>query len=76
MGRRRERRRWDDRAMDRIAMARVLIEEVDERWHGLARYLSNSGMDHNDDLIARLAKRQNRREMQERFRAEAQSSRQ
>jgi hypothetical protein len=49
-------------------MAMTLIEEVDQRWTGLARYLSNNGMDHNDDLTARLARR---RERQERYRAEA-----
>jgi len=56
MGSRRERRRQDDQTAHRIVMARVLIQEVDERWHGLARYLSNSGLDHNDDLIARRAR--------------------
>jgi hypothetical protein len=51
-------------------MAMTLIAEVDERWHGLARFLTNSGLDHNDDLIASLARRQ------ERYRAEARASRQ
>jgi hypothetical protein len=62
-------RQQDDRTADRIAMAMTLIEEVDQRWTGLARHLSNSGMDHNDDLIARLARRQ------ERYWAEARAGR-
>ena len=72
MGLRRTRRRWDaHRASDKVAMAMTLIEEVDQRWAGLARYLSNSGMDRDDDLITRLANRARR----ERYRAEAIASR-
>jgi hypothetical protein len=35
MGRRRERRRQDDRTADRIAMALEMVRRSDEHWHGL-----------------------------------------
>ena len=56
-GQRRERRRQDDRATDRIAAALALIRQSDERWHGLAVWLSRSGMAHDADLLDRLAAR-------------------
>jgi hypothetical protein len=72
MGMRPTRRRWDDqRAADRIAAALALIRQTDERWHGLAKFLANSGMDRNADLLDRLAARARR----ERYRAEAIASR-
>jgi uncharacterized protein RhaS with RHS repeats len=37
---RRARRRWDYPAGDRIAAALAPIQEVDQRWHGLARFLA------------------------------------
>jgi hypothetical protein len=68
MGLRRSRRRYDDhRAADRIAMALELIRRSDERWHGLAKFLANTGMDRDADLLDRLASRAKR----ERYRAEA-----
>ena len=57
MGRRRERRRQDDRATDRIAAALALIRQSDEMWHGLAVWLSRSGMAQDADLLDRLAAR-------------------
>jgi hypothetical protein len=56
-------------------MAMTLIEEVDQRWTGLARYLSNSGMDRDAELLDRLANRAARMERDERYRAEARASR-
>jgi hypothetical protein len=72
MGRRRERRRQDNPRSDRIAAALALIRQTDEHWHGLAVWLSHSGMDRDADLLDRLAARMERRE---RFRAEAMASR-
>jgi hypothetical protein len=71
MGRRRERRKQDDRADDRIAMALEMIRRTNEHWHGLAVWLSRSGMDRDSDLLDRLANRARR----ERYRAEAIASR-
>ena len=71
MGRRRERRRQEDRTADRIAMALEMIRRSDERWHGLAKFLANSGMDRDAELLDRLAARATR----ERYRAEAMASR-
>jgi hypothetical protein len=46
------RRRWDDqRAADRIAAALALIRQTDESWHGLAVWLSRSGMDRDAELL-------------------------
>jgi hypothetical protein len=66
------RRQCDDRTADRIAAALALIRQTDERWHGLARFLTNSGMDRDAELLDRLANRAR----QERYRAEAIASRQ
>jgi hypothetical protein len=46
MGMRRSRRRHEDsRTSDRIEAALALIRQSDERWHGLAVWLSRAGMD-------------------------------
>jgi hypothetical protein len=75
-GRRRERCRSEDRrAADRIAAALALIRQTDERWHGLAVWLSHSGMDRDADLLDRLAARAERMARDERYRAEAMASR-
>jgi hypothetical protein len=72
MGMRPTRRRLDDnRASDRITVALALIRQTDERWHGLAVWLSRAGMDRDSDLLDRLAARARR----ERYRAEAIASR-
>jgi hypothetical protein len=72
MGMRPTRRRQDDqRTADRIAAALALIRQTDERWHGLAKFLANTGMDRNVELLDRLASRARR----ERYRAEAIASR-
>jgi hypothetical protein len=60
MGMRRARRRWETPAEAKIAMARMLIEEADRRWHGLARFLERSGMDRDAELVGRLAARAER----------------
>ena len=52
----RERRRCDDRAADRIAAALALIRQTDERWHGLAVWLSRAGMDRDAELLNRLVR--------------------
>jgi hypothetical protein len=57
MGKRRERRRQEDQTADRIAAALSLIHQADERWHGLAVWLSRSGMDRDAELLDRLANR-------------------
>src|ERR671920_2285295 len=63
MGRRRERPRNADRehhrnaAATRIAAALEVIRLSDERWHGLAIWLSRSGMDRDAELLDRLAAR-------------------
>jgi hypothetical protein len=45
------RRRLDDnRASDRITAALALIRQTDERWHGLAVWLSRAGMDRDSDF--------------------------
>jgi hypothetical protein len=71
----RERRRWDTPAADKIAMARMLIEEADRRWHGMAAFLERTGMDQNDELVGRLAHRADRRAKRERYIAEARAAR-
>jgi hypothetical protein len=76
MGMRPTRRRQDDhRTADRIASALALIRQSDERWHGLAVWLSRAGMDRDADLLDRLAARAARLERSERYRAEARASR-
>jgi hypothetical protein len=76
MGMRPTRRRQEDhRAADRIAAALALIRQTDERWHGLAVWLSRSGLDRDAELLDRLAARAARMEKQERYRAEARASR-
>jgi hypothetical protein len=76
MGMRPTRRRQDDhRTADRIAAALALIRQTDERWHGLAVWLSRSGMAQDADLLDRLAARAARMERRERYRVEAMASR-
>jgi hypothetical protein len=75
MGRRRERRRWETPAEQKIAMALEMIRRTDERWHGLARFLAHTGMDRDVELLDRLAARAERLARQERYRAEAMASR-
>jgi hypothetical protein len=72
---RRARRRWEGQTEAKIAAARTLIVEADQRWHGLARFLEQSGMDRNDELVGRLAARAERQARRERYRAEAQAGR-
>jgi hypothetical protein len=59
----------------KLAMARTLIVEADQRWHGLARFLEHSGMDQNAELVGRLAARADRRAKRERYIAEARAAR-
>jgi hypothetical protein len=62
MGMRPTRRRQDDqRTADRVAAALALIRQTDERWHGLAVWLSRAGMDRDSDLLDRLVVRAERR---------------
>jgi hypothetical protein len=75
MGRRRERRKQDDRTPDRIEAALALIRQSNERWHGLAVWLAHTGMDRDADLLDRLAARAARMERDEHFRAQARASR-
>jgi hypothetical protein len=75
MGRRRERRKQDDRTPDRIEAALALIRQSNERWHGLAVWLAHTGMDRDADLLDRLAARAARMERDERFREAARASR-
>jgi len=75
MGRRRERRRQEDRTADRIAAALALIRQSDERRHGLTVWLSHSGMARDAELLDRLAARAERMARDERFRAEARANR-
>lgn len=70
MGMRQLKRRFGPQAMAKLAQARAMIEEADQRWHGMARFLERSGMDHNAELVGRLAHRAERRARQERYRAE------
>jgi hypothetical protein len=56
-------------------MALEMIRRSDEHWHGLAVWLSRSGMDRDAELLDRLARRAARMEWQERYRAEARASR-
>jgi hypothetical protein len=61
MGLRPTRRRQDDtRVADKIAMALEVIRQTDERWHGLAKFLAHTGMDHDEELVRRLAARAER----------------
>jgi hypothetical protein len=53
----------------------ALIRQSDERWQGLAVWLSRSGMDRDANLLDRLAARAARMERRERFRAEARAGR-
>jgi len=75
MGRRREWRRQENPTADRIAAALALIRQTDESWHGLAVWLSRSGMDRDAELLDRLAARAARMERTERYRAEVRASR-
>jgi hypothetical protein len=75
MGRRRERRRRDDPTADRIKAALEMIRVSDERWHGLAVWLSRSGMAQDAELLDRLAARAERLARDERFREAARASR-
>jgi pyruvoyl-dependent arginine decarboxylase (PvlArgDC) len=70
-------RQQDDRTADRIAAALALIRQSDERWHGLAVWLSRSGMNRDAELLDQLAARMERTERYrtERYRAEARASR-
>jgi hypothetical protein len=52
-------------------MALEMIRRSDEHWHGLAVWLSRSGMDRDAELLDRLAARATR----DRYRAEAIASR-
>ena len=56
-------------------MRRVLIEEADRRWHGMAAFLERSGMDQNDELVSRLAHRAQRRERRRQYLAEQRAGR-
>ena len=71
------RRRQESRAQTeaKLALARAMIEEADRRWHGMARFLEQTGMDHNAELVGRLAHRADRRAKRERYIAEARSAR-
>jgi hypothetical protein len=64
-------RRWEGQAAAKLAVAQALIVEADQRWHGSARFLEQSGIDHNAELVGRLAHRAERREWRERYIAEA-----
>jgi hypothetical protein len=75
MGMRRERRRWGGQAEAKLAAARALIVEADQRWQGLARFLEQSGLDHNAKLVGRLTHRADRRAKRERYIAEARAAR-
>jgi hypothetical protein len=68
MGRRRERHKQADPTATRIAAALEMIRVANEHWHGLAVWLSRSGMAQDAELLDRLAERMAR---DERFRAEA-----
>jgi hypothetical protein len=37
-------------------MALELIRRSDERWHGLAKFLANTGMDRDAELLDRLVR--------------------
>jgi hypothetical protein len=67
----RKRRECRARAEAKLALARALIVEADQRWHGLARFLEQSGLDQNAELVGRLA----RQAKDERFRAAARAGR-
>jgi hypothetical protein len=71
------RHRQESRAQTeaKLAMARTLIVEADQRWHGMARFLEQTGMDHNAELVSRLAHRADRRAKRERYIAEARTAR-
>jgi hypothetical protein len=58
MGMRPTRRRQDDhRTADQIAAVLALIRQTDKSWHGLAAWLSRSGMDRDAELLDCLAAR-------------------
>jgi hypothetical protein len=48
--RRQESRAW---AEAKLAAAKALIAEADQRWHGMAAFLARTGMDHNAELVGR-----------------------
>jgi len=76
MGLRRSRRRYEDRrTADQIAMALEMIRQTDESWHGLAVWLSRSGMDRDAELLDRLAARAARMERDEHYREAARAAR-
>jgi hypothetical protein len=50
-------RQAEPRAANRIAAALALIRQSYDRQHGLAVWLSHSGMDHDPDLLDKLAAR-------------------
>jgi hypothetical protein len=75
MGMRHQKRRVGHQAADKIAMARMLIEEADQRWHGMAAFLERSGLDQNDKLVSRLAHRAERRERRRHYLAEQRAGR-
>jgi hypothetical protein len=66
------RHRQESRAQTeaKLAMARAMIVEADQRWHGMAAFLEQSGMDQNAELVRRLAHRAERRERRRRYFAE------
>ena len=66
------RRRQESRAQAeaKLAAAKALIVEADQRWHGMAAFLERTGMDHNAELVSRLAHRAERRERRQRYLAE------
>jgi hypothetical protein len=51
------RRRCDDPTAGRIVAALAPIRQTDECWHGLAVWLSRSGMNRDAELLDRLAAR-------------------
>jgi hypothetical protein len=53
----------------------ALIRRTDEHWHGLAVWLSHSGMDRDAELLDRLTARSEQQARRERYRAEAMAAR-
>jgi hypothetical protein len=53
----------------------ALIRRSDEHWHGLAVWLSRSGMDRDAELLDRLAARSEQQARRDRYRAEARAAR-
>lgn len=70
-----KRRECRARAEAKLAAAKALIVEADQRWHGMAAFLERSGMDRNAELVGRLAHRADRRAKRERYIAEARAGR-